>query len=343
MADQQYTFGSLFAGIGGICLGFSQAGFVINWANELDKFACKTYRYNEHGISPELDITECDIRSFNAPGNVDVLGGGFPCQPYSVAGLMQGLDDDRGMPMFNEILRIAQESNPRVIFLENVGNLKSFDNGRTFELLMDKLKKAGYPFQNHKVLNSKDYSGIAQYRSRIYIVAFREERDFYCFKTLFESGLKKVDPIVRFNQIVEDGPIPEKYYYSQNDRSKCVSVRYYEHFVPSITEKGVFYQYRRNKVRKNKNGLCPALTASMGGGGHNVPIILDDVGIRKLTPRECLNVQGFPEWYDFPEDMADCHKYRQVGNSVTVPLIKRYAEIIYKTLVMSDLTDDGGH
>lgn len=119
----QYTFGSLFAGIGGICIGFSQANFQVKWSNEWDKYACQTYRNNEFKFSPDLDITEGDVRDFTPSQKVDVIGAGFPCQPYSIAGKRAGLDDERGKPMFEQILRIARLTNPRVIFLENVGNL----------------------------------------------------------------------------------------------------------------------------------------------------------------------------------------------------------------------------
>lgn len=336
-----YTFGSLFAGIGGICLGFSQAGFTVKWANELDKFACRTYRLNESRINPDLDITEGDIREFHPGCPVDVLGGGFPCQPYSIAGKREGLDDERGRPMFEEIIRILEELGkmkykPRAVFLENVGNLKTFDEGRTYPILIDLLKNAGYQSPIDPILNSKDYSGIAQFRNRIYIVAFRDETDDECFRKLYGSGLKKVPSAINYDRIICNRPIPLKYYYSQNDKAMCISKRFEEHFVPAVTESGVFYQYRRNKIRKNKNGLCPALTASMGGGGHNVPIILDERGIRKLTPRECLNVQGFPDWYEFPENMADSHKYKQVGNSVSVPVIRTFADLIRRTLEIVD-------
>ncbi|WP_400203279.1 DNA cytosine methyltransferase [Methanomethylophilus alvi] len=335
-----YTFGSLFAGIGGICLGFSQAGFTVKWANELDKFACETYRLNESRINPDLDISEGDIRDFHPPCAVDVLGGGFPCQPYSVAGKMGGLDDHRGRgrPMFEEIIRIAKEMRPkpRAIFLENVGNLKTFDDGKTYQFIKNSLRAAGYPCIIDAVLNSKDYSGIAQFRNRIYIVAFKKPDDCRSFRNIYGDGLEKRDMDERFAQIVTDGPVPLKYYYSKDDPNKCISIRYEEHFVPAVTEHGVFYQYRRTKMRRNQNGLCPALTASMGGGGHNVPIILDDYGIRKLTPRECLNVQGFPKWYEFPEDMADGHKYKQAGNSVSVPVIHSFADIIHHALEDAD-------
>ena len=321
-------------------MGFSQAGFTVKWANEIDRFACQTYRLNESMINPDLDITEKDIREFHPGCSVDVLGGGFPCQPYSVAGKMGGLDDHhgRGRPMFEEIIRIVKEMNPkpRAIFLENVGNLKTFDHGNTFMFIKNELYGAGYPFLTDAVLNSKDYSGIAQFRNRIYIIAFRNEGDAKAFKLVYGDGLPKRQIETAFDGIVEKGPIPKKYYYSKDDAEMCISIRYDEHFVPEVKEKGVFYQYRRIKMRKNKNGLCPALTASMGGGGHNVPIILDDVGIRKLTPRECLNVQGFPQEFKFPDDMADGHKYKQAGNSVSVPIIRSFAELIARALHESD-------
>ncbi len=321
-------------------MGFSQAGFTVKWANEIDKYACQTYRLNESRINPDLDITEGDIRDFHPPCKVDVLGGGFPCQPYSVAGKMGGLDDyrGRGRPMFEEIIRIAKEirPKPRVIFLENVGNLKTFDNGQTYLVLQKLLKEAGYRHIYDAVLNSKDYSGIAQFRNRIYIVAFKNKADSDSFKSIYGDGLSKKEIETAFDGIVDKGPIPMKYYYSKDDYRKCISIRYEEHFVPAVTEPGVFYQYRRTKMRRNQSGLCPALTASMGGGGHNVPIILDSNGIRKLTPRECLNVQGFPKEFQFPEDMADGHKYKQAGNSVSVPVIQSFADVIRRTLEAVD-------
>ena len=220
--------------------------------------------------------------------------------------------------------------------LENVGNLKTFDDGKTYQFIKNSLRAAGYPCIIDAVLNSKDYSGIAQFRNRIYIVAFKKPDDCRSFRNIYGDGLEKRDMDERFAQIVTDGPVPLKYYYSKDDPNKCISIRYEEHFVPAVTEHGVFYQYRRTKMRRNQNGLCPALTASMGGGGHNVPIILDDYGIRKLTPRECLNVQGFPKWYEFPEDMVDGHKYKQAGNSVSVPVIHSFADIIHHALEDAD-------
>lgn len=337
MENTQYTFGSLFAGIGGICIGFSQGGFQIKWANEWDKFACATYRNNEYKFSPGLEITEGDVCNFNPDQKIDVLGAGFPCQPYSIAGNRKGLNDKRGKPMFEEIIRIAKQTSPRAIFLENVGNLKTFDKGRTFPILMKMLEDAGYIYHHDTVLNSKDYSGIAQFRNRIYIVAFKEKQLSETYQKLFPQYIKKKPQTKKIDRLIlPPKQIPLKYYYSKDDSKKCISIRYEEHFLPNVTETGVFYQYRRRYMRRNQSGLCPALTASMGQGGHNVPIILDDYGIRKLTPKECLRVQGFPAWFQFPEKMADGHKYKQAGNSVTIPVIKQFALLIHYTLESVD-------
>lgn len=343
MTSGEYTVGSLFAGIGGICLGFRESGCTISWANEMDKYACMTYRNNLDLIG-DTDLVEGDIRDFVPKEEVTILTGGFPCQPYSNAGLRGGLDDGkkRGRPMFDEILRIAKVANPRVIFLENVGHLKNFDNKHTFSVLMKLLEETGYELHEDFVLNSKDHSGIAQFRNRIYIVAFRDEKDHESFKSVIGDGPKKI-PVKRDLKTIVDTKkeAPSKYYYSDCDRGKCISIRFKEHFVPCVTDKDTIYQYRRNFMRANKNHLCPALTASMGSGGHNVPIILDDFGIRKLTPEECLGFQGFPDDYSFPEGMADTHKYKQSGNSVTVPVIFRMAEYIVAALRKTDSMSKG--
>lgn len=203
---------------------------------------------------------------------------------------------------------------------------------------MQLLEKEGYVYHYENILNSKDYSGITQYRNRIYIAAFKDKELADTYLSLRDKYIVTKTQTKDFGWIVRSSEKPPmKYYYTQDEPGKCISIRFNEHFIPNITEKAVFYQYRRKYIRKNKNGLCPALTASMGQGGHNVPIILDDWGIRKLTPRECLRVQGFPAWFDFPKNMADCHKYKQIGNSVTIPVVKQFALLIHETLETVDM------
>ena len=159
--------GSLFAGIGGIDLGFKQAGFDFLWANEIDRDACKTYKLN----FPETKLFEVDIRKLDAAKleNVDILTAGFPCQPFSVCGNQKGFGDDRGN-LFFEIMRIADAIEPKIIFLENVANLVEHDKGRTFNVIHNELVSRGY-YLRYLVANACDY-GIPQNHTRTFLLAF---------------------------------------------------------------------------------------------------------------------------------------------------------------------------
>ena len=339
VGTEKYTVGSLFAGIGGICIGFNQAGCDVKWANEIDKYACYTYRKNSDIIGKNTLIFECDICDFhpNPCDRIDILTGGFPCQPYSQAGNKKGLQDSRSLPMFKQMLRIAKECKPRIIFMENVSVLKTIDDGKVFDKLMALLSAAGFKHYPYYILNSKDYSGIAQFRNRIYVVAFKNKADYDSFINKIGNGIEKIPIEKNIGTIVDlKKKAEDKYYYSRSDRNKSTSIRYDEHFEKEVKKKNVIYQYRRTKMRENKNDLCPALTASMGLGGHNVPIIRDKYGIRKLTPSECLQFQGFPEDFKFPDNVCDSQKYKQVGNSVTIPVIYRLASIIVESLQDAD-------
>ena len=161
--------GSLFAGIGGIDLGFQQSGLDIVWANELDKNACKTYRLN----FPDTELFECDIRKLDDSllPKVDIITAGFPCQPFSVCGKQKGFGDDRGN-LFFEIMRIADAIKPQIIFLENVANLVEHDKGRTFNVIHNELVSRGY-YLRYMVADACDY-GIPQHRTRTYLLAFRD-------------------------------------------------------------------------------------------------------------------------------------------------------------------------
>ena len=324
----KYSVGSLFAGIGGICLGFKNAGCRIAWANEIDHAACETYRHNIDLFGGDKSIVyECDIVDFEPPSvKIDIMTGGFPCQPYSLAGSMKGFDDKRGAPMFNEIINKSNICKPRVLFLENVSFLKNINKGSVFNSICMSLKeKAEYNKVFTFTMNSQDYGGIAQNRDRLYFVAIRRKDDTREFEKLARGLKKPVEITKHVKDIVDiEDTKPQKYYYSSENAK-----HFNDHFFPAVKEKGVVYQYRRTYMRENKNNLCPTLTASMGTGGHNVPIILDNNGIRKLTPEECLAFQGFPRFYEFPKG-GNCAKYKQIGNSVTVPVVEHLAgSIVY--------------
>ena len=320
----------MFAGIGGIDLGFQQAGFNILWANEYDKNASKTYKENfNHRIYQE-DVKLLRPKDLS---KVDVITSGFPCQAFSVAGYRKGFQDDRGN-MFFETLRFIKELRPKAYLLENVKNLYSHDKGNTFRVIRDSLIDSGYSFIT-KIMNTKDYANIPQTRDRVYIVGFRNESDFN-LKNIYEDRFlstnfsfpEKIDLSNKITDYLEDEIDFNKFYYDETFMKGKYSL-----LQDQITDPTSIYQWRRKYVRENKSKLCPTLTANMGTGGHNVPIIIDKSGIRKLTPRECARFQGFPDSYKFPEKMALGQIYKQVGNSVTVEVIRRIAEKICKVMI----------
>jgi DNA (cytosine-5)-methyltransferase 1 len=304
--------GGLFAGIGGIELGFKNAGFDIAWANEIDKQACITYRANHKHTLFEKDLNDLETSEVE---KIDILTGGFPCQAFSIAGYQKGFRDDRGNVFFR-ILDFIDDLEPKVVFLENVKNLVGHDKGKTFERILYELEKVRNYTVKYKVLNSCEYGNLPQNRERIYIVAFKDEKCAENFSFPREKKLTK-----KVADFIED-TAEEKYYY--------INSRYYEQLKEEMINKDSVYQWRRVYVRENKSKLCPTLTANMGTGGHNVPLIIDKKDIRKLTPRECARFQGFPDSFKFPDKLANSALYKQVGNSVTVPVIEAIAKEIKK-------------
>ena len=305
--------GGLFAGIGGIELGFKKAGFDISWANEIDKNACITYRLNYKHTLFEKDLN--DLKTSEVE-KIDILTGGFPCQAFSIAGYQKGFRDDRGNVFF-QILRFVDDLKPQIVFLENVKNLIGHDKGKTFKVISTELEDRGYILK-YKVLNSSEYGSVPQNRERIYIVAFKDSEVANRFKFPKPKQLrKKVTDLI-------DNEVDEKFYYTNS--------RYYKQLKEEMKNRDTVYQWRRVYVRENKSKLCPTLTANMGTGGHNVPLIIDDKDIRKLTPRECARFQGYSESFKFPEKLANSALYKQIGNSVTVPVIEAIAKEIKKAL-----------
>ena len=234
------------------------------------------------------------------------------CQPFSIAGMQNGFDDARSN-VFWKIVEILKHHRPRIAILENVKNLQSHDKGNTFKTISTSLEGEGYKIK-YKILNTCTYTDIPQNRERIYILCFRENEDYQ----QFEFPEPTSTPCVSIASLLSDN-VPTKYYYT-------VESAIWEKLEEGITEgvdTNAIYQYRRYYVRKNKSGCCPTLTANMGTGGHNVPIIKDDIGIRKLTPRECFKLQGFPEDYIIPNNLSDAKLYKLAGNAVSVPVVKR--------------------
>jgi len=325
--NKKYTIGSLFAGIGGICLGFKKAGFSVKWANDIDKHACVTYRAN---FDNNPSIIRDDVRELTPEslGRVDVITAGFPCQAFSIAGYRNGFKDPRGN-LFFEIIRFIDKLKPKAILLENVKHLITHDGKNTIRVIEDYIRHSGYSFIP-KILNSMEYGNVPQNRERICIVGFRGEEGFHGNqdrKNICSSVFKFPKPVTlikKIQDLLEEGEVDEKYYYA--------SSKYYEEFKKHEWCRNTVYQWRRIYLRKNKSNVCPTLTANMGTGGHNVPLVKDKHDIRKLTPRECARLQGFEDDFVLPEGMANSHLYKQIGNSVTVPVIRRIAEQIKAAL-----------
>lgn len=319
---EKYNIAAFFSGVGGIELGFEQTNeFRVVYANEFDKYARQTYRLNY----PNTHLDSRDIHAVQPKDipaeSVDVIMGGFPCQAFSIAGYRKGFDDDRG-DLFFELLRMIEGRKPRAIFIENVKNMVGHDHGNTFKVIREALTENNY-FIKWKVLNGKDYGNIPQNRERIYIVGFDTKEAYDVFEFPEEVNLT-----TSLSDVIDFGAEPgEAYYYREGKQ------RFYNELKKCVTSQDTVYQWRRQYVRENKNGVVPTLTANMGTGGHNVPLILTDSGeIRKLTPKETFNVQGYPKTFKLPEGVSNGQLYKQAGNSVVVPVIKRIAENVAKAL-----------
>jgi DNA (cytosine-5)-methyltransferase 1 len=309
--DKVFRTCDLFAGVGGIRLGFEKAGFKTVFANDFDRYCEPTYNLNF--TDPKLvieDIWKVDIKTLP---KFDVLLGGFPCQPFSIAGYQKGFRDNKGRGnLFFRIAEILDERKPPAFMLENVKNLKSHDKGKTFAVIQKTLEKnLGYKITT-AILNSMTHGNIPQNRERFFIVGFKDHKKTAAFD--FPGTI----PLTRNFREFTAEEADDKYYY--NDKPL------YEKIKNDINSELTVYQWRRHYVRANKKGVCPTLTANMGTGGHNVPLIKNSKGIRKLTPMECFLLQGFPKSFKLPKELADSHLYHQAGNSVTVPVIERIAK-----------------
>lgn len=316
--NPKFTFIDLFAGIGGFRMALQNLGGQCVFSSEWDTQAQKTYFAN-YGEVPFGDITLEQTKQF-IPDNFDILCAGFPCQAFSVAGYRRGFDDTRGT-LFFDVAEIIKRKRPKVVFLENVKNLQNHDKGKTFDVIRSTMEGLGYAVY-HKVMNACEYANIPQNRERIFIIGFNKDNITNHKSFTFPHKEKLTKTIHDCIDANEHNP---KLYYGDN-MTRIEEIR------AGITSQDTVYQWRRQYVRENKSNLCPTLTANMGTGGHNVPLILVKDGIRKLSPKECLNFQGYPENFHFPDNIAESAKYKQAGNSVVVPLITKICKEIIKVL-----------
>ena len=320
-----FTFIDLFAGIGGFRLAMQANGGECVFSSEWDDAAKQTY-YENYGEVPFGDITKDETKAL-IPEHFDVLCAGFPCQAFSIAGYRKGFDDVRGT-LFFDVADILEKHHPKAFYLENVKNLKSHDEGRTFSKIMDILQnRLGYVVDS-KVMNPCEYANVPQNRERIFIIGFDPKQvvipsEYFEDNVFHFSFPDKTKLTKTIHSIIDDSVEDDKLFYKQGHI-------YFDRMKDVITNPDTVYQWRRVYIRENKNGVCPTLTANMGEGGHNVPIVKTSKGIRKFTPEECLSFQGFPvsKGFRYPQTIAQSKKYKQAGNSVTEPLIEKVTEKI---------------
>lgn len=295
----------LFAGIGGIRLGFESIGGESVFSSEWDKFAQDTYKENFKEI-PYGDITQIEPEQIPA---FDVLLAGFPCQPFSQAGKKLGLADTRGT-LFFDIARIVEHHRPSVVFLENVKRFKSHDQGRTFETIKTVLEGLGYEIYA-QVLNAKDF-GVPQNRERIYIIGFLGKTEF-AFPTPPKIKTKLGDILEK--KVDDKYTLSDKLWGGHQRRKK-------EH-----AEKGYGFGY---SLFNNNSKYTSTISARYYKDGSEILVEQKGKNPRKLTPREAARLQGFPD--DFIIPVSDNQAYKQFGNSVAVPVIKAIALEIEKAL-----------
>lgn len=315
-----FTFIDLFAGIGGFRIAMQDNGGRCVFSSEWNPAAQATYAHN-FGETPFGDITLDSTKNF-IPEDFDVLCAGFPCQAFSIAGYQKGFEDIRGT-LFFDVAKILDARRPRAFYLENVKNLQAHDHGRTFKKIMKVLEDdLGYKVFT-KVMSPDEYADLPQNRERIFIVGFNPQKVAAgAIETFKFPGAVQLKKSIR--DCIDETVSDEEFFYTP--KYGC-----YDEIAKGVRRTDTVYQWRRQYVRENKSRVCPTLTANMGAGGHNVPLIRVKGGIRKLTPRECLNFQGFPAAYEFPRlPMSKC--YMQAGNSVAVPLIRRVSKEIVRVL-----------
>ena len=308
-ALQDYTFIDLFSGIGGFHLALSSFGAKCVFASDIDVKARKVYQEN-FGLEPSGDITE--IHNKDIPAH-DILCAGFPCQPFSISGNQKGFNDPRGK-LFYQIIRIARFHKPKILLLENVKNLKTHNDSKTIEEIRNKLMQIGY-YVFDEVLTAS-YFGVPQVRERLYIVALRKNLKIKEFD--FPLGKQSASYL---NDILYDESgkfdVGVKREYTMNHRP--------------FHRKGLIQVARIGKGRQGEriyspNGYAVTLSSQGGGPGGKTGMYLIDDKVRKLYPRECARLMGFPDSFKYAEEISVA--YKQFGNSVVIDVLQRIVQSI---------------
>ena len=325
--EKQFTFIDLFAGIGGMRIAFDRAGGQCVYSNEWNKYSQQTYFAN-FGDQPEGDITKVDAKDI--PDH-DILVAGFPCQPFSIAGVSKknsmgratGFEDKTQGTLFFDVCRILKEKRPKAFMLENVKNLCSHDKGRTFKVIQESLDELGYEVF-FDILDGQNY--VPQHRERILIVGFDRER--YGKDIGFDFALTPKEPKPVMRDIL-DRDVDAKY---------------------TLTDK--LWIYLQNYAAKHKaagngfgygiaplDGVSRTISARYYKDGSEILIAQEGKNPRRLTPRECARLQGFPDTFKIP--VSDTQAYQQFGNSVVVPLMENVAKLIVSKITILEEKETG--
>lgn len=312
---KDFKFIDLFAGIGGFHYAMNSYGAKCVYASEWDEQASMTYKTNHH-CDVDGDITKVDEK--NIPCH-DILCGGFPCQAFSISGKQKGFEDTRGT-LFFDIARIVAHHHPKVLFMENVKNLLRHDKGRTFQVVLDTLNGLGYT-THYKVLNSGQF-GIPQHRERIYIVSFRNDikgKDSFNFPTIQKQS--------SLFQILEDNPIDAKVITRDDINIYKSPMNAFPKSIFDINDLpnrplqiGIVNKGGQGERIYDPAGHSITLSAYGGGAGAKTGLYLVNGKVRKLSPRECARLQGFPE--DFIIHQNPSQAYKQFGNSATINVLQ---------------------
>jgi len=329
--DADFTFIDLFAGIGGIRVGFEKSGGHCVFTSEWDKYAVKTYCENFATNHPvEGDITKVAVEDI--PDH-DVLLAGFPCQPFSIAGVskknslgrLHGFEDKTQGTLFFDVARIIKEKQPKAFLLENVKNLMSHDKGRTFQIIKETLQdELGYKIYP-KIVDAKGF--VPQHRERIYIVGFRDETDFSWDAFLLKDKTSKTMGDILHSQ--DGSEKPEK------DYTLGVNAKVNKKYILSDKLWSFLYGYAaKHKAKGNgfgygmvtKKSISRTLSARYYKDGSEILINRGKGNPRRMTPRECARIMGYPDNFKIP--VSDTQSYKQFGNSVVMPVIKEIAYIM---------------
>ncbi len=311
----KYKTVSLFSGIGGLDLGFQYAGFNIIWANDFDKYACETYKAN---VSKNIVCGDIRIEKENIPEH-DVLIGGFPCQPFSTLGKLQGFEDEQGRgTLFFEIKDIITKHKTKVVVLENVKNIMNHDNGKTFKRIIHELESLGYVCFYH-VFNSADY-GVPQRRNRCYIVAVLGEY-FNTPDFVFPEKQK----LTQTTQDLLDDDVSEKYFLTKKIFPTIMGHGTKNYIVNPTYDLPISKTLTATMAKMHRASQDNYVTDQKNFEKYCGE---DRTNVRKLTPNECRKLQGFPS--DWKQVVSDCQAYKQFGNAVTVNVAYSLANTLMK-------------